>query len=170
MSKEIKLSKNFMIIVDNSDFQKVNKLKWFRIERHGISYAIREENRKKGSPKRDRILLHHFILNTNQREITIDHINGNGLDNRKENLRICTRTQNSQNRKLNCNNTSGYKGVSKSYGKWAVQINVNGKRLNLGRFANLLEAAKTYDEAAVKYHGEFARLNFPNKNKEGNKE
>jgi hypothetical protein len=100
-----------------------------------------------------------------------DHINHNGLDNRKANLRVATRKQNVWHRRKFSGRTydglkqpsrSKYKGVdwSKEMKRWRVRIRVNGKRLYLGSFENEIDAAKAYDEASKKYHGEFAALNF----------
>lgn len=93
----------------------------------------------------------------------IDHINGNRLDNRKENLRTCSRSQNAQNAKKK-QGISVFKGVSfdKRIGrskKWVASIKTNYKKIFLGTFLFEIDAAKAYNEAAMKYHGEFARLN-----------
>ena len=92
---------------------------------------------------------------------TIDHINGNSLDNRKLNLRICTNSQNLMNRGKNKNNTSGYKGVRliNSNKKWRAQIQYKKIFYHLGCFEKRIDAAKAYNEAAIKFHGEFANLN-----------
>lgn len=156
MSKEIKLTKGYITIVDDEDFERVSKFKWQVSVTKTNNYA----RRTVGSGKNKKtIRLHNYVLEIQD---TVDHINGDGLDNRKENLRVCRREENAKNRKLNCNNISGYKGVRLEYGKWRAQIKVNGKRVHLGMFAEKMDAAKAYDEAALKYHGEFARLNFPN--------
>ena len=91
----------------------------------------------------------------------IDHIDGNSLNNQKNNLRICTQSQNCSNQKIGKSNTSGYKGVSynKGQGKYNSRIRFNKKLIHLGYFVNLKDAARAYNEAAVKYHGEFANLN-----------
>jgi hypothetical protein len=91
----------------------------------------------------------------------VDHRDGDGLNNQRENLRLCTHSQNMQNRRLQRNNRSGYKGVYwiKAQGVWAARITVNRVPINLGRFDTAEQAARAYDEAALKYHGEFARLN-----------
>lgn len=91
-----------------------------------------------------------------------DHINGDRLDNRKENLRICTRVQNFQNMKMHIDNTSGFKGVSwdSEREKWISQIFTGGHTKFLGRFEDSEKAARVYDDAARKYFGEFARTNF----------
>jgi hypothetical protein len=95
--------------------------------------------------------------------LIVDHINGNPLDNRRVNLRICTREQNNRNRGPHKENL--YKGVSKSRNTtskiWKVQIKMDGKSVHLGYFEDQKEAAKVYDKAAKEYYGEFARLNFP---------
>ncbi|MBA7676314.1 hypothetical protein ES703_84555 [subsurface metagenome] len=97
--------------------------------------------------------------------IFVDHINHNGLDNRKANLRPATRAQNGQNRVKFKNRIYGskFKGVTwnRKYKNWQVQIQVNGKLTFLGRFTDEITAAKAYDRAAKKYHGDFASLNFP---------
>lgn len=89
-----------------------------------------------------------------------DHINGNGLDNRRENLRLATKSQNNANRRISKNNKSGYKGVSwhKASGKWVAGIKVNGKSINLGGYDTPEQAHKAYCDAAIKYFGEFANF------------
>ena len=91
----------------------------------------------------------------------IDHRDGNKLNNRRNNLRICAQAENAMNRKININNTSGYKGVywNKPRRKWVALIGVNKKRIHLGMFSNKINAAKAYNDAAIKYHGEFSNLN-----------
>lgn len=108
--------------------------------------------------------MHRFILNIIDRCIEIDHINGDSLDNRKENLRVASSSQNANNKvKLSPKNTSGYRGVTwdKHSQKWMAQIYKNNKRTNLGRFDTKEEAAKVFDSAAKKMYGEFhGKLNF----------
>jgi hypothetical protein len=94
-------------------------------------------------------------------DLVIDHRNCDGLDNRRSNLRFATHAQNTLNRRKKKNAVSQFRGVWFYKGKWGSQISSQGKRMFLGRFDNEIDAAKAYDEAARKYHGEFARLNFP---------
>ncbi len=94
-------------------------------------------------------------------DMEVDHINGNGLDNRRKNLRICTRLQNVRNTPKRKDTQSKFKGVHflKKRDKWIARIQVEGKRINSGYFNTELEAAKRYNELATKYHEEFAYLN-----------
>ena len=98
--------------------------------------------------------------------LVVDHINHNGLDNRKANLRIATRAQNSRYSKKTKNKfSSNYKGLyfHRLERRWRVRITENGRTRYVGQFKDEIEAAKAYDRAARKYHGEFASLNFPSK-------
>ena len=118
-------------------------------------YAVRGRN--------PRIWMHRLILNLSYGDgITGDHKNGITLDNQDDNLRPDTDKKNSCNRKLNSNSTSGYKGVSwdKRKKKWAAYIYFKKKLYWLGYFDIKEEAARAYNIAALKYHGEFARLNI----------
>lgn len=101
--------------------------------------------------------LHKMILKT---ELKGDHKNGNKLDNRRDNIRPATNSQNMMNRGKTCANTSGYKGVFKNKSLWMARIKVDGKPIYLGSFTSREEAALYYDIAAKKHHGNFANLNF----------
>jgi hypothetical protein len=108
--------------------------------------------------KEPTILLHRLLMGAEKHE-KIDHINGDGLDNRRKNLRITNYSGNNKNAKIRKDNTSGYKGVHLSKGKYIARIQVNGKRLQLGTFNSAKEAALAYNKKAKKVHGRFAKLN-----------
>ena len=106
--------------------------------------------------------MHREIVRLEDNKVC-DHINGNGLDNRKANLRPATRAQNGWNRcKSNVKSRSRYKGLSwdSKDKRWEVRISVNGRRIYIGRFQGQIEAAMAYDRAAKKYHGRYAQVNF----------
>ena len=110
--------------------------------------------------------MHRYLLGLTDPKIQADHKNLNGLDNRLENLRVATPRQNNINREKLNNCSSKYKGVNVEKYGFRVRIRIMNennisKRLHLGYFQDEIEAAKVYDEAAKKYHGEFAILNFP---------
>jgi len=160
MTKEIKLTQGKVVLVDDEDFEYLNQWKWCVRKDHNTFYALRRGIKSEGILWRKTILMHRDIISTPKRKIT-DHINGNGLDNRKENLRICNHTESNRNRKLQKNNTSGYKGVHKiKFNEYRAKIYINGKVKYLGTYNILEEAAKAYNEAALIHHGEFARLNI----------
>ena len=154
--KEIQLTRGFVAIVDDEDYEWLNQWKWSCDSR---GYAIRYESITKG--KQTAILMHRQILNLLKGDIKNgDHINGNRLDNRKENLRICSKSENNRNRNIGKDNTSGYKGVSwnGSANKWQSRIRINGKQKHLGLFTCPKEAHEAYKKAAMKNHGLFANF------------
>jgi AP2 domain-containing protein/HNH endonuclease len=104
--------------------------------------------------------LHRLIMNA-PADKEVDHINGDTLDNRRCNLRICSHKENLRNQKLPKNSKSGYKGVTwyKRIKKWRSHIRLNKKQIHLGYFDDIKLAANAYNEAAIKYFGEFAKLN-----------
>lgn len=147
---EIKLKHGKVVIVDDADFEWLNQWKWCMTSRGYI-------HRNAGT--NGYILIHRLIMDAPHGK-DVDHINGNRADNRRSNLRVCSRSENLCNKGLLSNNTSGFKGVSRfRKTKWQTYINIQGKRYNLGHFSSKEEAAKVYNEAALKYHGKFARLN-----------
>jgi len=145
--KSIPLSQGKFALVDDDDYEWISKKKWYF---RGNGYAAHRG-----------VLMHRAILKT-PKGMSTDHIDGNKLNNQKSNLRICTHTENIQNSKRNSGNVSGYKGVSqdKARGRWRAYIKSNKRMIHLGYFLTAEDAAHAYDEAARKYHGEFARTNF----------
>ena len=148
-------------IVDDDMFGHLNQWKWSAIwvSRTKKFYVLRTiylENKKVKS-----ILMHREVMRTPEGFET-DHINGNTLDNRKQNLRIATRSQNAINSPKRTNNSSGFKGVHwhKAGRKWSAQITLNKKIMHLGSFVSKIAAAKVYNDAATRYFGKFANLNL----------
>ena len=154
--RRIPLTRGQYAIVDVEDFAELNKYKWFASKYSNSFYARRVIYG-------GRVIQMHRQVMKYSGELVVDHRNGNGLDNRKANLRLATRRQNQFNRKQRCDAVlSKYKGVTfrKKTNKWLVRIGYNGERINLGVFDNEADAAKAYDEAAKELFGEFAALNF----------
>lgn len=155
--KYIELNKGRRAAVDDFNYEMLQKYTWYIVTKGTVSYAATSifDNTKKSKVRR--LYMHRLVLQAAK----IDHKNGDGLDNRLSNLRPTTTSQNAINAKFNTKNTSGYKGVCKSptIGKWIAQIKVNYKVHYLGTFADIKEAAKAYNIAALEHFGEFAKLN-----------
>lgn len=150
------------ILIDDEDWKRISLYCWHLAPqfRQPDKYKVRGEIDGK------KVFLHRFIMNF-PKSCKIDHINGDTLDNRKCNLRICTQAENAYNRKINSNNKSGFKGVhfKRANQKWCAQIQFNRKSIHLGYFNDKLQAAKAYDTAAIKLFGVFAKLNFSERQK-----
>jgi hypothetical protein len=152
--KEISLTQGKVTLVDDEDFENLSKYKWHAHHGRFTFYAARLSR-----PSNKTIMMHRAIMCPMEGQ-AIDHINDDGLDNRRSNLRIATYSQNAQNQRKRVNNTSGYIGVSwdKAQRKWRSQIKINQKQKKLGRFDNIHEAYEAYRQAAKEHFGEFARL------------
>jgi HNH endonuclease/AP2 domain len=153
--KMIPISKGMLAIVDDEDFGWLSTMKWFASLQRDRYYAKTNAG----------VYMHRLIMG-NPDGLMVDHRNGCTLDNRRDNLRVATRNQNQRNSNsvhlLRKHNTSGFRGVfiDKRDGGIYARILVDNKGINLGRFKTREEAARAYDEAAKKFHGEFATLNF----------
>ena len=140
-----------LVKVSDEDYEAVNSHKWYVNSR----YVVRS------LPGGGKELLHRVIMNAKPDEI-VDHINGNPLDNRRENLRIASGKQNQGNRKKSSGTSSRYKGVSRQPNmRWRAQIKIDGKQTSLGTYSTELEAAMAYDKKCIDTFGVFARINLP---------
>lgn len=159
MSKYIQLTKGQQTLVDDEDFEYLNQWRW-----HTSYYGYANRRRHIKSSRKDQkfemIKMHRLIMGA-PTGMYVDHINGDKLDNRKSNLRVCTNAQNSANQQLRAANTSGYKGVTldKRRGKWIAQIRINYKNNFLGYFDDKIEAAQAYNRKAKEVWGEYAKIN-----------
>jgi len=153
-------------IVDGDVYYRLGHLKWqIKGNRGRKFYAVRFA---KIGPGRTKLLNLHRVITNAPKGLIVDHKNGCSLDNRRDNLRLATASQNCQNvPKRKKNTSSRFIGVSfdKEHRKWRAAISYQGKKIWLGYFDNEIDAACAYDAAARKYYGEFARLNFPNEPK-----
>jgi len=150
--KEIQLTQERVVLVDDEDYEKLNKFKWFAQKSTHTFYANRNSPRING--KRYLILMHHEVIGKPPKGFETDHRSGNGLDNQKENLHHVTHRQNTQNRK-NENSSSKYPGVcwNRLREKWVARIEINGISKHLGVFTNERKAFEAY-KYAVKSIGE----------------
>ncbi len=173
----IKLTQDKEALIDDEDCDFVSQYKWYTSRNKQTYYAVRDitiqdaHRPKNIKSKRKHIHMHREIMKRKlKRELQnneeVDHINGDGFDNRRCNLRLCDTQKNSFNKKKQRSKaTSIYKGVSwkKDRHSWHARIEFNTKTMHLGYFTKEIDAGKAYDTAAIKYFGEFARLNFGDK-------
>lgn len=162
-SNAISLTGGKIAFISNDDYEFLMQYNWY-------AYRVRKTEKwyARGcitiDGRRIRIMMHRAIMEHNGYDLTgviVDHINGDGLDNRLENLRPVTKAQNAYNRRKRAGHTSKYKGVyfDRQRGKWKASIKVDGKTISLGRFLTEEEAALKYNEAAIMYFSEHAHLN-----------
>lgn len=146
--------KDTYFLFDKEDYELIKNYRWYIDGKNYVKTNMNIDGKKTS------MRLHRLIINVNDKNKQIDHINHNPLDNRKENLRICSNMQNNWNKGKQKNNTSGIKGVCflKNCNKWYARITVNGKTYNLGLFKNLLDAKKEREIAEKKYFGKFSNI------------
>lgn len=158
--KELSLTHGRVALVDDEDYERLSAFVWQHAAKSDprfTGYAVRYVTENK---KTRRVWMHREVLGA-PAGLEVDHINGNGLDNRRENLRLATRQQNARNRRPW--GASRYLGVTwlATEGCWKAQIKTAGRLAYLGRHRSEAVAAAAYDKAAMEHFGEFARLNFP---------
>ena len=162
--KEIPLTKGFVTLVDDEDFERVSARRWYaQARKSGKPYAVCAVRVNRG-PRGRKIWFLHWEVLSPRPGWEIDHINGDPLDNRRQNLRYVTHGQNQQNCSRRTESRKGiFKGVCwhRQRQKWVAQIAPGGKHVHLGLFDSEEAAARAYDQAAQQFFGEFARLNFP---------
>lgn len=146
--KIIQLTRGKTAVIDDGDYEKVSRHKWAFLS-SGTGYATARINKKS-------ILLHRFILNAPS-GLDVDHIDHDGLNNVRENLRVCKRSENIANSRLYINNTSGRKGVcfNKKTDKWYAYIGFDNKDINLGEYEDFFDAVSARENAEILYFGKF---------------
>lgn len=157
MPREIPLTQGKAAIVDDADYDWLMQRPWH----FAGGYAHHTAPRSAGNRN---VAMHRLIMGATP-EQEVDHRNGDGLDNRRDNVRVCTRAGNTKNLAKRAGTRSRYKGVSAKrdarHKLWRADIRADRQAYHLGSFASEDEAARAYDQAARRLHGEFARLNFP---------
>ena len=161
--KLLPLTKDKFALVDDDDYYWLSQWNWFAVEIKNTWYARR--SKKKGvlrSNEKYEIYLHRIVMRCSDIDFVIDHLDKNGLNNQKENLRMCTKSENNKHTSSHKNSSSQYLGVSydKNRNKWSANLMNNGKRILFKRYNTEIEAAKAYDITAKTQFGVYANLNF----------
>ena len=151
----VPLTHGYEAIIDAADVPLVEVKNWYASVRLNTSYA--RSNVTNGT-ERSHVFIHNFLMG-NSKGLFVDHIDGDGLNNRRCNMRFATHAQNMRNARIRCDSTTGFKGTNfhKQSGKWMARIRVNDKSNYLGLFTSPEEAHAAYCAASEKYHGEFGR-------------
>lgn len=161
--KEICLTQGAVTLVDDEDFALLNEFSW-HLRRSGKTHAPYATRAERLGDEWVSVFMHRAILGAPP-DAVVDHVNGNGLDNRRANLRLATQSQNCANKKrpdFGRPNRFKYRGINRQWnGSFQAQLCAGGKRINGGTFKTEEEAARAYDAIALQHFGPFARLNFP---------
>lgn len=166
MSRTIPLTRGYVAIVDDEDYQWLRQWRWGVWAYERRAYAVR--NLYLGNQRQSRVRMHREILQAPE-GMLVDHIDGNGLNNRRSNLRLATHKENARNSRKSIGvSSSTYKGVAyeKETGQWRARIRDDNGLVYIDRYHSEEAAACAYDLAAVRCHGEFARLNFPGRSQQ----
>lgn len=159
MSVQIPLTQGKVAIIDEADYPYVSRFKWYAHKSRSKWYAARQI--RIGLNKQRRVFLHIELMQPPE-GLQVDHVDGDGLNCTRENMRHSTQAENTKNAARRHDNTSGYKGVAQTRtGRWMAYINHDGERFALGNYGTPEEAARAYDSRAHELHGAFANLNFP---------
>jgi HNH endonuclease len=159
--KTVPLTQGKVALVDDADYEEISRYKWFAAKLKGIWYAHRTETRPDN--RSVTVRMHRYLMNALPGQ-KIDHKDRNGLNNQRDNLRLCSYAQNAANRsKCKTRGSSVYKGVSwqKGLDKWRVRIGPKIGKISVGCYNDELTAARAYDESARLLFGPFACVNFP---------
>lgn len=151
--KLIPLTQDKYALVDEDMISVLKEYNWH------ANYNLRSKNFYARSKRKGKTILMHRVITNAPDGMVVDHINHDTLDNRIENLRVCTHTENKWNRRVTGKSYMGYKGVFPAAGKFRARINLNGKNTDLGYYENIKDAALAYNKAAKELFGEFANLN-----------
>ena len=167
--KTITLRGEICALVDDEDYEQVSQVRWAPTEKVAATstraaYVVPTTLVDRDGVK-VRVPMHRFILGPIGPNKVVDHVNGDPLDNRRANLRVCSRAQNQRNMRRHKDAATPYKGVVqhpdvRRKKRWAARLTVNGRCVYCTYHLTVEEAARAYDAAAKVYHGEFARLNF----------
>ena len=151
----VPLTKGYEAVIDAIDLPLVAGYNWWAYVDRNTVYAVTSSKH----PKYGRQARMHRVITSCPQGLHVDHVDLNGLNNRRANLRVATHSQNKHNQPAQRNNTSGFKGVyfHKGSGKYRAMIGVNGRLKSLGLFRTAIQAHEAYKEASIRYHGEFAR-------------
>jgi hypothetical protein len=153
MTKEIHLTRGKVALVDDADYEYLSQYKWFTDKGIYAARNIRVDGKQTLS------YMHVEIMGKRD-GMEIDHIDLDGLNNQRENLRHCTHAENMKNRKMSRANTSGYRGIVKAGLRYQATVMADGIAYYSDKFDNIMDAAKEHDKLAIEHHGEFAVLNF----------
>lgn len=155
MTKQIPLSRGLFALIDDSHFELVSQHKWYAQSSHGKTYAARNVT---VSGKRAKVYLHRLIAGVTDRTLHIDHVDGNGLNNTTNNLRVATVSQNLCNRGKQANNTTGHKGVYRTKSGFMARVGSQGGSIYAGHFKSADQAAEAYFAVSATTHGQFGKI------------